>query len=181
MIIWGKSTPALDLPNNSHTFLSRRPVLRHLLIFLGQFYLLPLWLIDFIEAEDVLGPISIILISECSVLGLGIVGYFKADDQWLLLYETLKDEDLRVLLTASEKVILEGDLIVRAIYEKSVELNLVIRASLQPFDDLYRQCLKLHLIFCEEVNASLLLPLKDGIHRKFIILNFLLQGQREEG
>lgn len=63
----GKSTPTLYLPYNSHALLSRGPVLRLLLLFLGQLHLLCLWLIDFVEAEDVLGPISIILISESSV------------------------------------------------------------------------------------------------------------------
>lgn len=97
------------------------------------------------------------------------------------MYETLEDENLRVLLTTSEKIIPERDLIVRTIYEKSVEFYLVIWACLQPLDDLYGQRLKLHLILCEEVNASLLLTLKDSIDCKFIVLNFLLQGQGEEG
>ena len=59
----GKPTPALDLAHYRHAFFSGRPVLGLLLLFLGQFDLLALRPIDLIEAEDVLGPISIILIS----------------------------------------------------------------------------------------------------------------------
>ena len=53
----------------------------------------------------------------------------------------------------------------RAVHNKSTEFYLIVGACLQSLDDLYRQRLKLRLIFCEELDAGLLLPLEQSIHR----------------
>ena len=69
----------------------------------------------------------------------------------------------------------------RAVHNKSTEFYLIVGACLQSLDDLYRQRLKLRLIFCEELDAGLLLPLEQSIHRLLIVLDLLLEGQGEEG
>ena len=61
MVTGGQSAPALDLTHDRYAFFGGRPVLRLFLISFGEFDLLQFWSVDFVETEDVLRPISIVL------------------------------------------------------------------------------------------------------------------------
>ncbi len=85
-----------------------------------------------------------------------------------------------ILFTTPQKVVVEGNLVVRAVYHVFWEFYRVAACSFHSFYDLYWQGIVFHLVFCDELDARLVLDLEQAVEHYLVVVYLLFQGEREE-
>lgn len=138
-------------------------------------------MLHLIHVVDVLHPTFIVFLHQGSFLSRGVTHYFEPYFEGLLLDEALEYKHLLVLGTPPKNVVLQGNLVMRAIEYISVESYLVVWSALQPLLYLYGQSVKLQLVLCQEMDAALFLPIDQRVDGHLVVINLFLHGEGEEG